>query len=55
MSEKVKLLPCPFCLDEAIATYSDGRFWHVSCSNCCARGSVSYTEDEAREKWNKRA
>ena len=62
-----KLLPCPFCGNEAELRYHPKAFqdpharaWEAGCSCCTARvGNTIYatgkTRDEAIAAWNRRA
>lgn len=59
--KKRYLAPCPFCGCEEISVYEHydfGGYHYAMCENCgaCIGGVMqSYTEEEAIEKWNKRA
>ena len=61
MSERIKLLPCPFCNDTYIRVhYTKGGNYVVGCNtvNCVAchtEGKLYKTEKEAIEAWNRRA
>lgn len=50
MSDKIELLPCPFCGDPA---YRDMADWRVWCSGCGA--SLISAGQRASEEWNRRA
>lgn len=63
MSE-IKLKPCPFCAGEASYAFdpdgikdSEGRKWayQVTCKNCCSNTGLCFSEDMAREAWNRRS
>jgi hypothetical protein len=58
MSDKTKLLPCPFC-QCAVLTLCDGliprgEYWW-GCDNCKARSPICDNEAEAIAAWNRRA
>lgn len=47
------LLPCPFCGNKKPSmTY--GQMYRVECHFCNTKASAGFTEDEARDKWNRR-
>ena len=51
-----KLKPCPFCGSEDVAMLNPeyDLFW-CQCNDCIAETNVGDTDDEALDKWNKRA
>jgi Lar family restriction alleviation protein len=51
-SRMIDLQPCPFCGGEAI---NIGSLNVVACRDCIAKGHSCASEDEAAEKWNRRA
>lgn len=67
MSTEIKLESCPFCGGSAmleswdmspwermhIYTYT-GKWYAVSCTECCASGPDCTTESDAADAWNKR-
>lgn len=67
MTEKLKLLPCPFCGTDAMIQEGDGRYYAVCNSiECyCALGEaydrdampnhIFYDAETAASAWNKRA
>jgi len=60
MSEKIDLLPCPFCgcedagLHENVSMVDDNVSWSVDCNNCGA-SVIENTAEQAAEAWNRRA
>lgn len=51
-SNKIKLLPCPFCGGEA-EIFGDKKHW-IYCPNCCSETKSFKTKKEAIERWNTR-
>ena len=58
MTDKTKLLPCPFPHDEIetdlLTIEEDERFYFVRCDVCGCEGPQAATSDAARFKWNTR-
>lgn len=54
MSEELK--PCPFCggTKIGIRDEEDGMIW-AYCKKCGAMGEWDYSENRAKENWNRRA
>jgi Lar family restriction alleviation protein len=56
MSESAPLSPCPFCgAPDAGSIEADGDAWAMVCPDCGAIGPMGADEDEARQRWNRRA
>ncbi len=57
MSEKLKLLPCPFCKEkkEIYNNQFVSGSWSVDCLVCDAQGPKCKTEVESIKAWNKRS
>lgn len=53
MSEKLK--PCPFCGGDDLRYMFYGGCTVVHCAYCGIDGPVGADDDEAAEKWNRRA
>lgn len=49
-----ELLNCPFCNGKAVIPTNNGPLPMVVCVQCGAGTSLSYTVEEAVEKWNRR-
>lgn len=63
-SEKVKLLPCPFCGSESPKVHegrpayeypSDEEWFYLKCVACGAKGSLESTDELAIKAWNQRS
>lgn len=55
LTERGKLLPCPFCGEEkANIRYACGDYF-VECLNCHSTSSVTSTKDTVVKDWNTRA
>jgi hypothetical protein len=56
MTEKTKLLPCPFCKGEAVIKRTGRKgTWHfVLCTYCYSRTDDFLIEYQAIELWNRR-
>ena len=57
-----ELLPCPFCglsdidlFHDTSGDYEKHWSWGVECCNCRMGYQDNYTEQDAINKWNKRA
>lgn len=63
MSQKIELLPCPFCggvahiiYDHDVVEESSEKDWAytVECCACAASSGLCYSKEQAIEAWNKR-
>lgn len=55
MSDKIELLPCPFCGGENMfRAGGDLCGYHIFCDDCFAESGTGETEEEAAEIWNHR-
>ena len=45
---------CPFCGSENWSGFVSDQGCYYECDDCLARGPYGNTEEEAREKWNRR-
>lgn len=59
MTDELKPLPCPFCGSPAVccwdASYSIKTQYWARCTNCCSKGAIRESEEEAVAAWNRRA
>lgn len=53
MSDKTKLLPCPFCGRDTTIDYDKGRYY-VECTGCFYIGKSFLKLEKAIEFWNNR-
>lgn len=53
MMEKLK--PCPFCGSENIELVAGDAWPWVRCRSCLASSAMEDAEEDAIEKWNRRA
>jgi Lar family restriction alleviation protein len=50
-----ELKPCPFCGGVDLRLVCLHGFWHVECRGCLCVSGMGYEEEQAIEKWNRRA
>jgi Lar family restriction alleviation protein len=58
LTERVALLPCPFCNDEPVMADPHGAFSRLAavyCEQCEIKGPLKATATDAAEAWNTRA
>jgi Lar family restriction alleviation protein len=48
------LKPCPFCGASSDVRIDDGKYPHIVCATCGARGPGGYNVNSASERWNER-
>ena len=46
------LKACPFCGASTGAHIDDGKYPHVLCASCGAKGPSGYDINSAKERWN---